>query len=119
MLFLTQWKLWLAGVLIAGVLGGVWYVRDLQSKVSRLADRAATAEQQATNNAEAVRAVDTYHQTTTIIREKADNALSDIQSAPGSDAPLDPAFRDRLCSGLASVRGSPICTDNIAASDVP
>ena len=119
MLFLTQWKLWLAGIVIAGILGGVWYVRDLQSKVSRLKYRAVTAEQQATNNAEAVRAVDTYHQTTTIIREKADNAISDIQSAPGSDAPLNPAFRDRLCSGLASVRGSPICTDNTSSPNIP
>ena len=119
MLFLTQWKLWLAGAAIAAVLGGVWYVRDLQSKVSRLKDQAATAEQQATNNAEAVRAVDTYHQTTTIIREKADNAISDVQSAHGSDAPLDPDFRARLCNGLASVRGSPICTDDIASPDVP
>ena len=119
MLFLTQWKLWLAGIVIAGAIGAVWYVRDLQSKVSKLADRAETAEQQATNNAEAVRAVDTYHQTTTIIREKAGDAISDIQSAPGSDAPLDPAFRDRLCNGLASVRGSPICTDNLVAPDVP
>ena len=119
MLYLTQWRLWLAGAAIAAVLGGVWYVRDLQSRVTRLKDQAATAEQQAANNAAAVRAVDTYHQTTTIIREKADNAISDVQSAPGSDAPLDPAFRDRLCGGLASVRGSPICTDDIAASDVP
>jgi len=119
MFLLTQWKLWLAGALIAGVLGGVWYVRDLQSKATRLKDQAATAEQQATNNAEAVHAVDTYHQTTTIIREKADNAISDVQSAPGSDAPLDPAFRARLCAGLASVRGSAICTDNPAPSDLP
>ena len=119
MLFLTQWKLWLAGAIIAAVLGGVWYVRDLQTRADRLKADLATATQQANNNAQAVRAVDTYHETTTIIREKADHAATDIQSAPGSDVPLDPAFRDRLCNGLASVRGSAICTDNPPAPDLP
>lgn len=119
MIFLTQWRLWLAGFAIIGVLGGVWYVRDLQTRADRLKADLATATQQAANNAEAVRAVDTYHETTTIIREKADYAATDIQSAPGSDVPLDPAFRARLCDGLASVRGSAICTDNPPASDLP
>lgn len=119
MLFLTQWKLWLAMGAIAAVLGGVWYVRDLQTRADRLKADLATATQQADNNAAAVRAVDTYHETTTIIREKADHAATDIQSAPGSDVPLDPAFRARLCDGLASVRGSPICTDDTASPDVP
>lgn len=119
MLFLTQWKLWLAVGAIAAVLGGVWYVRDLQTKADRLKADLATATQQADNNEAAVRAVDTYHETTTIIREKAAHAASDIQSAPGSDVPLDPAFRARLCDGLASVRGSAICTDNPPTSDLP
>lgn len=117
--FLIQWKMWAAIGIAASLAGGVWYVMDLQTKADRLKADLATAEQQATNNEAAVRAVDTYHETTTIIREKADHAVTDIQSAPGADAPLDPDFRSRLCAGLASVRGSEACTDNTPAPDLP
>jgi hypothetical protein len=50
----------------------------------------AAAERQAEFNAESVRQLDRYTETTTIIREKAQEAERVVRTAPGADAPLNP-----------------------------
>lgn len=49
--------------------------------------------------------------TTTVIREKAQEAERVVQSAPGASAPLDPDNRSTVCAELERMRGSAVCTD--------
>jgi len=80
-------------------------------RVRRAEDRARAAEVQAQLDAESVRQLDRYTETTTIIREKAQEAERVVRTAPGADAPIDPDNRRILCAELERVRGGPVCTD--------
>lgn len=104
--FLASWRLW--GLLAAflAALGGFAYVRHLQAETGRLRARAEAATQQAANNAEAVRQVDRYEHTQTIIRERASDAVQAVQAAPDASAPLPDGLRAAWASGVASVRGN-------------
>ena len=97
----------LAGLIVI-LIGLVWLNHD---RVQRANERVRTAETQADLNAAAAQQLDHYTTTTTVIREKAQEAEREVQSAPGASAPLDPANRDTLCAALERVRGSAVCTD--------
>lgn len=99
-------RLYLIGALVAAVLAGLGYVGWLRMQNATLKDKAATATQQAANNAEAVRQVDRYEHTQTIIRERASDAVQAVQAAPGASAPLPEGLRADWASGIASVRGN-------------
>lgn len=94
--------------LVAILIGLVWMNHD---RAKRANDRVAAAEAQAEFNAEATRQLEHYTTTTTVIREKAQEAERAVQSAPGASAPLDPDNRSVVCAELERVRGSPVCTD--------
>lgn len=76
----------------------------------RLKDELAAAEAQSRLDTETTRQLDHYTNTTTIIREKAQEAEDAVRTAPGADAPLDPDNRRLLCAELERVRGTPVCT---------
>lgn len=81
-------------------------------RMKRAEARVAAAEAQAALNGQTAHEVDRYHATTTVIREKAEEADRAVQAAPGADAPLDPAFRSALCDGLGRMRGgAQACAD--------
>lgn len=92
-------------IILAGL---VWLNHD---RVQRANERVRTAEQQAEFNAESVRQLDRYTATTTIIREKAQEAERVVRTAPGADALLDPDNRSLVCAELERVRGRTVCTD--------
>ena len=106
------WRLYagLAGFALFGAL--VFAVFYFQGAAQRAERKAQTEHQQATNNAEAVKAVDTYHSTTTIIREKADAGVQVIQAQPGADTPLPDGVLSSWASGIDGMRDGPT-----AASD--
>lgn len=76
----------------------------------RLEQRAVTAERQVKNDTATIQAVDRYTHDVTIIREKTDVAVRQVQQAPGAETPIDPERRSILCSALARVRGSDACS---------
>lgn len=94
--------------LIVILIGLVWINHD---RVQRANERVRAAETQADLNAAAVQQLDHFTTTTTVIREKAQEAERAVQSAPGASAPLDPDNRSVVCAELERVRGSAVCTD--------
>jgi hypothetical protein len=97
----------LAGLIVI-LIGLVWINHD---RVQRANERVRAAETQAELNAAAVQQLDHFTTTTTVIREKAQEAERVVQSAPGAGAPLDPDNRSVVCAELERVRGSAVCTD--------
>lgn len=97
----------LAGLIVI-LIGLVWINHD---RVQRANERVRAAESQADLNGEAVHQLDHFTTTTTVIREKAQEAERVVQSAPGASAPLDPDNRSVVCAELERVRGSAVCTD--------
>ncbi len=81
--------------------------------------KAATATQQAENNAEAVRQADHYVHTTEIIRERTEDAVQSVQAAPGASAPLPESLRAAWASGVAGVRSAGATGDVDGPADVP
>jgi len=115
---MIPWRLYLTGAIVAALLAGLGYVGWLQQRTKALKAQAATATQQAANNAEAVRQVDRYEHTQTIIRERASDAIQAVQTAPDAATPLPAGLRDAWASGVARVRdGDASDTDHPA--DVP
>jgi hypothetical protein len=94
----------LAGFALFGAL--VFAVFYFQGSAQRAERKAQIEHQQAANNEEAAKAVDTYHHTTTIIREKADAGVQVIQAQPGADTPLPDGVRDSWRSSIVGMRDS-------------
>lgn len=117
--FLASWRLW--GLLAAflAALGAFAYVRHLQADVGRQRAALAVATQQAANNAEAVRQVDRYEHTQTIIRERASDAVQAVQAAPDASAPLPEGLRAAWASGIAGVRDAGSTGHADGPADVP
>lgn len=86
-------------------------------RAKRLKDELAAASRQGEFNAEATRQLDHYTHTTTIIREKAQEAEHEVRSSPGADQRLDPERRRALCAALERVRNAPACDEG--AGDLP
>lgn len=98
---LANWRLILAGSAIAAALAGWAYIAHLRSDRDKAQTLAQSATRQASINAETSKALDHYTATSPQRRERADNAVQQIQSAPTADQKLDPGFRSILCnSGL-------------------
>ncbi len=114
----VSWRLWALLAAFLAMLGGVAYVRHLQAETGRLRARAEAATQQAANNAEAVRQVDRYEHTQTIIRERASDAIQAVQTAPDAATPLPAGLRDAWASGIARVRDGD-ASDADHPADVP
>jgi DNA-binding transcriptional regulator of glucitol operon len=55
--------------------------------------------------------------TEVVVRQEAERQVDVVQSAPGADARLDPAFRDTLRGSLGVMRGEPQAPDDQRAPD--
>ncbi len=106
----------LAAVAIAIVLGVIAW--KLNAGAGWKA-KAGTATQQAENNAEAVRQVDRYEHTRTIIHERASDAVQAVQTAPDAATPLPESLRAAWASGVAGVRSAGATGDVDGPADVP
>lgn len=95
--------------LVAAFLILAAFAWDGVNRAKRAEQRAAAAEQQSRLDVETTRQLDHYTTTTTVIREKAQEAENAVRTAPGADAPLDPDNRRVLCAELERVRDAPVC----------
>ena len=116
---MIPWRLYVAGAVVAALLVGLGYVGWLQQRTKALKVQAATATQQAENNAEAVRQVDRFTHTTEIIRERTDDAVQSVQAAPGASTPLPDDVRDAWAAGIDGMRGGSYVAADHGAADVP
>jgi len=115
----VSWRLWALLAAVLAVIGGFAYVRHLQAETGRLRARAEAATQQAANNAEAVRQVDHFTHTTELIRERTDDAVQSVQTAPGASAPLPDDVRRAWADGIDGMRRPADSTAADGAGDVP
>jgi hypothetical protein len=101
------WRVYagLAGLALFGAL--VFAVFYYQGAAHRAEGKAQIEHQQATNNAEAVKAIDHYEHTTTIIREQANAGVQAIQAAPGADTLLPDGVLSSWASGIDGMRNKP------------
>jgi hypothetical protein len=104
-----RWMLPLAG--IAAVFAVLAYARHEHNAARHNAEVAQVQKQQATNNQRATEAVERIVHTETIIREKTQAAVQQVQSQPGASDELPSAVRDSLCAGLGELRGNAVCDD--------
>jgi len=112
-LTLIRWGAIAAGVLFLTLLV-VGFIRDPFGwrKARETAEKVATAEATAEVAQAAVRAVDTYHTQTVVIREKAAVEETALRELPDAETPLDPARRAALCAALGRMRNAQACPDN-------
>jgi hypothetical protein len=69
--------------------------------------RAVVAEQGQALAEQTTGIVERTLRTEVVVRQEAERQVDVIQSAPGADARLDPAFRDTLRGSLGVMRGEP------------
>jgi hypothetical protein len=101
------WRLY-AGLAAFALFGAlVFAIFYFQGEAHRQAGKARAAEQQATNNAEAVKAVDHYEHTTTIIREQANAGVTVVQAAPGASQPVPDGVLSGWASAIDGMRDKP------------
>jgi hypothetical protein len=55
--------------------------------------------------------------TEVVVRQEAERQVDVVQSAPGADARLDPAFRDTLRGSIGVMRGEPQAPDDQRPAD--
>lgn len=97
--------LWDFAVAIAIVAAMVWLANwDPFGSKRKLKAQVTTAVAQSGVDTATVKAVDTHHVETIIIREKADHAVQQVSQAPGADEPLPPAVLDVWRSGIGELR---------------
>ena len=89
-----SWKLGAAGAFVAALVGLWAYVGHLKRETAQARSEAVSAQAQAANSAEATHQVEKVFRSETIIREKANGAVHEIQSAPGSETPVPPDVLD-------------------------
>lgn len=104
---MISWRLY-AGLTAFALFGAlVFAVVYFSGQAQRFERKAREAEQQATNNANAVQAVDRFHETTTIIKERADEGVQVIQAAPGASDPVPEGVLSGWASGIGRLRDGP------------
>lgn len=107
MALLANWRLILAGSLLAALLLLYALWRHEHARADKAEARTEAAERVSDLRASVLQSLNTYHAKTVIIRERADHAVKAIEQAPGADEPVPPAVRDVWLSGLASLRDEP------------
>jgi uncharacterized protein YpmB len=109
-LTLIRWGAIAIGVLFLALLV-VGFIRDPFGwrKSRETAEKVATAEATAEVAQAAVRAVDTYHTQTVVIREKVEDGEAVVRELPDAETPLGEDRRAALCAGLERVRGEVVC----------
>jgi len=114
---LANWRLILAGSLIAAALAGWAYVSHLRHALALEKTQAQSATRQASTDRATAGAADRYAGKLPQFHERANRDVANVQSAPSASAPLDPDFRSRLCdSGLCDPSGKP---DHHSSISVP
>lgn len=99
-----SWRLGALGALLAAVVGVWLYMGHLKREASQARSEAVAAQAQADINAEGTRQVEKVFRSETIIREKANGAVHEIQSAPGAETPVPPDVLDAWGRGIDGVR---------------
>jgi len=74
--------------------------------------RAEVAEQGQALAEQTTGIVERTLRTEVVVRQEAERQVDVVQSAPGGDARLDPAFRDTLRGSLGVMRGEPKAPDD-------
>lgn len=92
-----------------GLIFAVYYYHGAATKAER---KAQDAQAQAANNAETVKQVDHYNQTTTIIREKSDAGVTVVQAAPGASQPVPDGVLSSWASAIDGMRDRPSAASN-------
>lgn len=114
---ITQARLIIAGLAVLAVLclvGYVWYTRD-QLKNARA--RVVTAEQSTELAKDTGEITERTLRTEVIIHDTAERQADVVQSAPGADALLDPAFAGTLRSSIGVMRERPQASVDRSAGD--
>lgn len=115
----TQARLILAGLIVAAILAGGAYVWWTRKALANAQARVVAAEQQASLNQQTGEIAERVIRSEVTIRTQAERSVDVVQSAPGSDTPLDPAFRDSLVGELERMRNGPQAGDDQHSPDTP
>lgn len=108
---ITQARLIIAGLLLAAILAGGTYIYLTRKALHTAQARIATAEQQASLNQQTGEITERVIRSEVTIRTQAERSANVVQQAPGSDAPLDPAFAASVRGELERMRHSPTGDD--------
>jgi hypothetical protein len=79
--------------------------------------RAVVAEQGQALAEQTTGIVERTLRTEVVVRQEAERQVDVVQSAPGADARLDPAFTDALRGSIGVMRGEPQAPDDQRAPD--
>jgi len=79
--------------------------------------RAEVAEQGQALAEQTTGIVERTLRTEVVVRQEAERQVDVVQSAPGADARLDPAFRDTLRGSIGVMRGEPKAPDDQRPAD--
>ena len=101
----------MAGVIAAVVLALGGYAYFTRKALHTAQARVATAEQQASLNQQTGEITERVIRSEVTIRTQAERSANVVQQAPGSDAPLDPAFAASVRGELERMRHSPAGDD--------
>ena len=97
-------RLSLAGAFVAALVGVWLYMGRLKREAVQARSEAVAAQARAASNAEGTRQVEKVFRSETIIREKANGAVHEIQSAPGAETPVPPDVLDAWSRGIDGLR---------------
>lgn len=107
----------IVGLIILAVVivgGGLWWNAK---RTAALKARVVAAEQSTELATATTGIVERVVRSEVTIRTQAERSVDAVQTAPGADTPLDPAFRDNLCAAVAGMRdGSEACHDQSTPS---
>jgi hypothetical protein len=79
--------------------------------------RAVVAEQGQALAEQTTGIIERTVRTEVVVRQEAERQVDVVQSAPGADARLDPAFSDTLRGSIGIMRGEPKAPDDQRAAD--
>ena len=109
---MTQWRLYLVGVLLAAMFAGAMYIAHLQTEMAKAKKAAHDAQVQSEINGTTAQAVDRLLVKEHIVREETINAIREIEALPTGEAlvPDDVANAwadsfDRLHNATADAQG--------------
>ena len=106
-------KLYLAaGVSAVAILGGlVLYARHEHGQAVKARAVAEAATRQAQLSDATTKTLDHYTDHVTVIHDRQEKAVADVQKAPGSDQPVPDAVLGAWRDGLRSLSGEPESSD--------